>query len=253
MDLASLGRFDEALARYQRAIEVDPGYAKPIPLIGNHYWFVLGQLDEAVVWYAKGISLDPGNPRGSADLGWLVSWTSVIPVRPSTGLSDPSSWVRKLIPQWMPCSFFICTWVMKPPPWNMHANLMQTSLGSPYAWLFLKNDALRAGRYSEARGLYEKSFPELVNESDPKIRQLCEICGRYRSSARLVQKLASRNEQIYCWIAASSTSKPFRGSDCTSSKGFGLETGFAKRRFWFQPRPLFRLDTPSFFFSLYAA
>jgi tetratricopeptide (TPR) repeat protein len=46
-----------------------------------------------------------------------------------------------------------------------HANFSS----DPFGWFALKNDALRAGRYSEARGLYEKSFPELVNEGDSKI------------------------------------------------------------------------------------
>ena len=80
------------------------------------------------------------------------------------------------------------------------------------AWIVLKNDELRAGRYAEARGLYEESFPELLNEGDPKIDG--NVTGRQQSISRWsCPKPASRNAQICCWIAASSTSRPFRGSE----------------------------------------
>ena len=37
------------------------------------------------------------------------------------------------------------------------------------ALVLLRDRALRAGRYAEARALYEKSYPELLNEGGPKI------------------------------------------------------------------------------------
>jgi tetratricopeptide (TPR) repeat protein len=55
----------------------------------------------------------------------------------------------------------------------------------------LKNDALRAGRYGEARGLYEKSFPELVNEDDPKIDNVV----RYEAAIDLALVLSKTGEQ----------------------------------------------------------
>jgi tetratricopeptide (TPR) repeat protein len=167
-DLASLGRFDEALARYRRAIEVDPGYAPAYFLIGSHYWFVLGQLDEAVVWYAKDISIDPGNPLYSAWLGVLFldlgdfdraeSW-----IERSYELGAESLYPNigmQFLHLYRGDEAAALDYARK-----SHANFSR----DPFAWIVLKNDALGAGRYSEARGLYEKSFPELVNEGDPKI------------------------------------------------------------------------------------
>jgi tetratricopeptide (TPR) repeat protein len=165
-DLESLGRFDEALARYQRALEVDPGYATAYISIGEHYRSVSGKLDEAVVWHAKGISLDPGNPLNSAALGLLLldlgdfdraeSW-----IERSLGLGPESFW----------------------PNFAMHglhlyrgdeaAALDYARRAFAFYPLFvpglLRDHELRAGRYAEARALYEESYPELLNEGDPMV------------------------------------------------------------------------------------
>jgi tetratricopeptide (TPR) repeat protein len=165
-DLESLGRFDEALARYQRALEVDPGYAGAYISIGNHYWDVLGYLDEAVVWFTKGISLDPGNPRRSALLGFLF-----------LDLGDrgkAESWIERSL-ELGPESFW--------PNFAMHT--LHLYRGDEAAALdyarrafaldplfvpgLLRDHELRAGRYSEARALYEKRYPELLNEGDPTV------------------------------------------------------------------------------------
>jgi tetratricopeptide (TPR) repeat protein len=167
-DLESLGRFDEALARFQRAIEVDPGYAEVYTDIGGHYWFVFGQLDEAVPWYAKGISLDPGNPQYSAILGWLFvdlgdPGKAEYWIERSFELGPESRWANSAMQSlhlYLGDEATALAYARK-----SHANFSRY----PLAWLVLKNDALRDSRYAEARGLYEKSFPELLNEGDPKI------------------------------------------------------------------------------------
>jgi tetratricopeptide (TPR) repeat protein len=189
-DLAYLGRSDEALARYQRAIEVDPGYAQAYIGIGSHYSFVLGQLDEAVPWYAKGISLDPGNPSSSAVLGWFF-----------LDLGDPGK-----AEYWIERSFELGPESLEP---HFAMQLLHLYLGDeaaaleyarkshanflrdPFGWIVLRNDALKAGRYAEARGLYEKSFPELVNEDDPKIDNI----ERYVAAIDLALVLSKTGEQ----------------------------------------------------------
>ena len=57
------------MARYKKALEVDPGYAPAYISIGGHYWSVSGRLDESVVWQRKAIARDPGNPNTVAALG----------------------------------------------------------------------------------------------------------------------------------------------------------------------------------------
>jgi tetratricopeptide (TPR) repeat protein len=165
-NLASLGRFDEALARYKKALEVDPGYAGAYLDIGAHYWSVLGQLDEAVPWFTKGISLDPGNPRRSAVLGWLF-----------LDLGDRGKaeyWIERSIE--LGPESLLPNIVMH----ELHLYRGDEAAALDYARsvfalnpLFvpglLRDHELRAGRYSEARGLYEKIHPELLNEGDPAI------------------------------------------------------------------------------------
>ncbi len=166
LDLASLGRFDEALVWYQRALEVDPGYPEAYIAIGVRYWSVSGRLDEAVVWLAKGISLDPGVPFDSALLGLLF-----------LDLGDfdrAESWIERSL-ELGPESFL--------PNLAMHAlhvyrgdeatALNYARRGFEWIPLFLpahrRDRVLRAGRYAEARALYEERYPELLNEGDPKV------------------------------------------------------------------------------------
>jgi TolB-like protein/Tfp pilus assembly protein PilF len=167
-DLQSLGRFDEALARYQRALKVDPGYSNAYTAIASHCRSVSGRLDEAAVWLARGISLDPGNPPYSAWLGWLF-----------LDLGDferAEPWIERSL-ELGPESFW--------PNFAMHVLHLyrgDEAAALDYAHralafdprfvmaLFLLRDhALRAGRYAEARALYEKSYPELLNEGDPTV------------------------------------------------------------------------------------
>jgi len=165
-DLESLGRFDEALARYQRALEVDPGYAAAYTYIGDHYRSVLGKLDEAVVWCAKGISLDPGNPSRSAFLGFLFLELG--------DFDRAESWIERSL-ELGPESLW--------PNLNMrelHLYRGDEATALDYARRafaldplivpdFLRDHELRAGRYAEARALYEKRYPELLNEGDPTV------------------------------------------------------------------------------------
>jgi tetratricopeptide (TPR) repeat protein/GTPase SAR1 family protein len=53
-----LGRLDEAIASYQRAIELDPNYAYPYNGLGNVYR-TLDRLDDAIAAYQRAIALDP--------------------------------------------------------------------------------------------------------------------------------------------------------------------------------------------------
>ncbi len=123
-------------------------------------------LDEAVVWYAKGISLDPGNPRRSALLGWLF-----------LDLGDfdrAESWIERSL-ELGPESLW--------PNFAMHALHLYRgdeaaaldyarrvfALNPRFVPDLLRDHELRAGRYAEARALYEESYPELLNEGDPTV------------------------------------------------------------------------------------
>ena len=64
----SLGRQEEAVAAYQRAIELDPQYALPHNGLGNVYRS-LGRHEEAVAAYRRAIELDPQDALPHYGLG----------------------------------------------------------------------------------------------------------------------------------------------------------------------------------------
>jgi tetratricopeptide (TPR) repeat protein len=188
-DLANLGRFDEALAWYEKALEVDPGFTHSYRFIAGHYWYVSGQLDEAAVWLGRSLSFDPGNPEHPALLGELFM-----------DLGDPGQaeyWINRSI-ELGPETYW-SNWAMA----FLHLYRGDETAALDYgrktlaieqaAWrvvALLRNHELRAGRYPEARALYEESFPELLNEDDPKIH-----FPNYQEAIDLALVLSKTGEQ----------------------------------------------------------
>ena len=57
--LSMLGRFDEALAYYQEAMDIEPAYASSYYLMGELHAFVHGRLDLGVRWGMEAAAIDP--------------------------------------------------------------------------------------------------------------------------------------------------------------------------------------------------
>ena len=57
-----LGRFEEAMARYLRIIEVEPSHAFAHVYIAAIHYLVYGRADESLVWYRKAAENDPASP-----------------------------------------------------------------------------------------------------------------------------------------------------------------------------------------------
>jgi TolB-like protein/Tfp pilus assembly protein PilF len=163
-----IGRFQEGLAWSERALEIDPASVVPYVLIGGHHRLVSGRLDEAVVWWAKVVVLDPRSPWAFAYLGRLF-----LELDAPDRAEDWSHRAIELAPE------------------NVDANLAMQRLAlyrgdeelalyhgrKAFAiWPFdedvlslLRDQELAAGRYREARALYEPLFPELLSERDPEV------------------------------------------------------------------------------------
>ena len=67
-DLRRSGRTDEAVARFRRAIEIDPGSTCGYVGMANAYGDNLNQPEEALRFHRKAIEADPGNLRLRVDL-----------------------------------------------------------------------------------------------------------------------------------------------------------------------------------------
>ena len=164
--LESLGRFDESLARFERAIEVDPGYAEAYHSIGRHYWSVSGQLDEAVRWYRKSVSVDPGRPSETAFLGSLFLDLG--------DLDRAEYWIERSIelgPEgfWPNLAMQFLHLYRGDEATALDYGRRAFAFNPLFVPLPLRDHELRAGRYAEARALYEERYPELLNEGDPTV------------------------------------------------------------------------------------
>jgi len=57
--LTALGRFDEAMEYYQKALEIEPAYASTYYLIGSLHAYAYGRLDLGVRWSLESYARDP--------------------------------------------------------------------------------------------------------------------------------------------------------------------------------------------------
>jgi tetratricopeptide (TPR) repeat protein len=186
-DLESLGRFDEALAGYEKALEVDPNFAESYFNVGYFHLTVSGRLDDAVVWARKGIALDLGNPQYPAILGFIF-----------LNLGDPSKaefWINRSIKLGPENSI---------PNFAMHALHLyrgdeaaaldyarRTVAADPnFVPVILRDSEIKAGRYPEARTMYEKRHPELLDGGDSTVDG-----SNWRAAIALALVLAKTGEQ----------------------------------------------------------
>jgi TolB-like protein/DNA-binding winged helix-turn-helix (wHTH) protein/Tfp pilus assembly protein PilF len=191
-DLSSLGRFDEALVQYEKALEINPDYLGASQ-VSDHYWSVEGQLDQAVVGYAKDLSLGASGPQFSAPLGSLF-----------LDLGDPNEgeyWIKQSIEQGP--ERFSPNYAMQllgvyqgdeATAWDYGRKAVELWWNpGKHDWPALKllrDHELRAGRYPEARALYETSHPELLDREVPKVHN-----WNYKAAIDLALVLSRTGEQ----------------------------------------------------------
>jgi tetratricopeptide (TPR) repeat protein len=177
------------LAWFEKAIEIDPDRTAAYGGIGDHYYWGSGQLDEAFVWFAKGISLNPDAPGIHSVMGLLY-----------LDLGDPAK-----AKYWSERAIELGPELYWP---NVAMQLTQLYLGEdvgaldygrrafalwPAMWpglSLLRDHELGRGRYAEARALYEKTYPELLSEDDPKV-----VNQNSRAATDLALVLSKTGEQ----------------------------------------------------------
>jgi tetratricopeptide (TPR) repeat protein len=169
-DLDALGRFDEGLSWYKKSLEVEPDSQSALWNIGLHRWLASSKYPEAVKWFKKAISSDPGDPWSMAHLGRLFLDLG--------DLDQAEYWIHQSI-ELGPGSF---------AP-NLAMQLLHLHKGDELASLdygrralaikqywalqvfpvqLIGNHEQKAGRYAEARALYEENRPELLSEDTPR-------------------------------------------------------------------------------------
>jgi len=168
-DFEILGRFDEALDQYRKTIEIDPSFSVGYATIADIYWFVHGDLAQAVSWYRRGIALDPENP---VTLSWLGRLYLDLQNEDKAG-----HWINRsmeLAPESLDANYAMALLQLRRGDKAQALQVAKRFMATNPLWyssmlVFLRNDDLAAGRYAEARELYEKSYPVLLNRIDPAI------------------------------------------------------------------------------------
>ncbi|MCE0499421.1 MAG: tetratricopeptide repeat protein [Methylacidiphilales bacterium] len=69
--LSEKGRVDEAMAQFQRALEINPNFADAYNNLGNAL-LQTGQVDDAMAEYQKALVIDPNNINAHNNLGWAL-------------------------------------------------------------------------------------------------------------------------------------------------------------------------------------
>jgi len=169
--LFELGRPEESLAEYEKLVARDSNYPPSHWSIGALYWTEFGQLNKALVWLKKGIERNPGDAVIPAWLGLLY-----------LDLGDEAEaeyWINNAL-EFGPDSIF--------PNWakemlliyqgdhlqaREYANkVLQEDPIWPLSLANLRNQDIRAGRVVDSSTRYEKQFPALFNDDDPKINRI---------------------------------------------------------------------------------
>ena len=163
-----LGRVDEALARYHETIAKDPDFAPAYGAIARHHRLVSGRIDESIKWGLESISHDPGQVNQMVGLGANY-----------LHLGDSESaefWLNRAISQspagFMPNLMMETLHVFTGDDagvLNYGRRAIAIRPRVSFAIMYLRDLEVRAGRYIEARALYERSFPEFFTDSETKI------------------------------------------------------------------------------------
>jgi TolB-like protein/Tfp pilus assembly protein PilF len=169
-NLNGLGRFDEGLTWLKKAFEIDPGYPYTLWSMGNYHWLISGDYGEAVRWYRKAISVDPGDAWSSDNLGELFidlgdSDRAERWIYRANELS-PESWIANI-------GMLLLHLYRGEEVAALDYGRKADEIGSVWThvlpYQLIADHELKAGRYSEARALYEENDPELLGEDAPNV------------------------------------------------------------------------------------
>lgn len=169
--LFELGRPEESLAQFKKVVAMDSAYPPGYWSIGALYWTEFGQLDKALGWLKQAVEKNPGDAITPAWLGLLY-----------LDLGDEAAakhWINKAlefapdsaIPNW--AKEMLLIYQNKNADTKGHANkVLQQDPNWALSLADLRNQDLQAGRVVDASTRYEKRFPALFNDDDPKIDRI---------------------------------------------------------------------------------
>jgi len=174
--LENAGNFGEALSHYEKAVEINPGFAHGYVRIGDLKAMAFGRLDEAVLALGKGFAI---NPRA-----WSYSHKLGITYLNLGDLQKAEIWgnrVLELAPENVVPSLFFKLHLYRGEESQalgyIRKHLERRPLNgwvSGWGLMILGNMEAKKGNAAETRALYEKIHPELFDD-DPRINRHNEL------------------------------------------------------------------------------
>lgn len=162
------GRFEEALERYLRVVEIEPDHAFAYVYIAAIHFLVLGQVDESLIWYQKAAENDALSP--SLQAAQAIAYLE---------LGDQHSareWIerglalgpRTFWPVW--ASLLLNLQIGADAAAQADARKLLEIYPRNWGSLFvLRNVDLAAGRHEVARARYARAFRELTEPEVPQV------------------------------------------------------------------------------------
>jgi tetratricopeptide (TPR) repeat protein len=185
-----LGRFDEAMERYLRIIEVEPAHAFAHVYIAAIHYLVYGRADESLVWYSRAAERDPSSP--SLQAAQVLAYLE---------LGDPDKarqWVDRGL-ELGPKTFWA---LWSSAVLNIYLGDQEAAIRDARALLesypdfhgalrILRDADLEAGRLQAARSRYARAFRELLDPEVPKVNNW--NCGAAIDFALVLMKLGEKD------------------------------------------------------------
>ncbi len=166
--LFELGRHEEALAQFRKTIEMDVDFPLPYWCIGGIYWTYSGRLDEALIWFKEALERNPGHARITAFIGLVYldlgaeaeaeHW-----INTALGLQPEgifSNWAKELL---------LLSQGESTQATDYARKVLQQKPDWAISLAHLRNQDLLMGLAADASARYEKQFPMLFEDDDPKI------------------------------------------------------------------------------------
>ena len=163
--LEGAGQFDEAMALYRKAAEIEPAYPSAYIVTAHLHRFAYGRLDDAVRWYREGAALDPERALVLSAIGLTY-----------LDLGDDNLaeyWINRglaLGPEKYASPLRALMFLQRYRGQDSEAvqtarKLLQVSPGNTGALYIL----VSLGRYEEALSYFSESYPELACAEEPEI------------------------------------------------------------------------------------
>jgi TolB-like protein/Tfp pilus assembly protein PilF len=190
--LAGLGRFDEARRTFERSIEMHPESSFSYIGYASYQGAVLGRIDDAMLWVSKGIKVNPTNVSNMAIMAfWYLSlgdFTTAEQWLDRGAVTQENNPIRNFAR----LALLVNRGEMDEALVQARQNYeyrKETNSGDNFALMLLRDNDIANGRQEMALQRYATFYPEIVNADNPRIHH-----ANYASAVEIAYLLMRSGE-----------------------------------------------------------